>query len=102
MTQIECIFAVEIVNIFFRRMQLKSGGKHQNKEIHIGKLMQKKITENGHTISWLARKMNRERSTIYAIFKSPHIHTSLLLRISIILRYDFFKHFSEYLATNDE
>ena len=81
---------------------LKSGSTHQNKEIHVGKLMQKKITENGHTVSWFARKMNRDRTAIYAIFKNPHIHTSLLLQVSIVLNYDFFQHFSEYLAISDK
>ena len=65
------------------------------KEIHVGKLMRKKIAENGHTVSWFAKKLNRERGTIYAIFENPHIHTSLLLQISVVLNYDFFKHFSE-------
>ena len=65
--------------------------------MHIGKLMRRKIKENGHTVSWFAQKLNRERATVYTIFENPHIHTSLLLQVSIILDYDFFQHFSEAL-----
>ena len=77
---------------------LRSDGKSLTKEIHIGKLMRKKIRENGHTVSWFAQKLNRERGTLYTIFENPHIHTSLLLQISMILNYDFFQHFSEVLV----
>ena len=83
-------------------LNLHSNDKPPNEEIHIGKLMQKKITEDGHTISWFARKIHRERSAIYAIFKNPHIHTSLLVQISIVLDYDFFQCFSDHLAKKQD
>jgi len=66
-----------------------------NKEIHIGRLIQGKLKEDGRTVSWFARSINCERSNAYKIFKKPNIDTELLIRISKILKYDFFKLFSE-------
>ena len=70
--------------------------KLMNEEIHAGHLIREVLKEKGHTVSWFAQKVNRERSTIYTIFENPHIHTSLLLQVSIILEYDFFQYFSDY------
>ena len=64
--------------------------------IHTGQLIREVLKERGHTISWFAQKINRDRSTIYTIFENPHIHTSLLLQISMILNHDFFHYFSDY------
>jgi plasmid maintenance system antidote protein VapI len=71
-----------------------------NTEVHIGKLICKKMKESGHTASWLARKMECHPSTIQKIFTKQHINTGVLMRISIILQYNFFAHYSDY-ATID-
>jgi len=70
--------------------------KQMYEKIHIGELIRETLKEKGHTISWFAKKLNRNRSTIYIIFKNPHIHTLLLLQISVILNHDFFKYLSEH------
>ena len=72
----------------------------KSNDIDIGKIIQKKIKEDGHSITWVARKMNCDRTNIYKIFQNSHINTLQLLRISKVLNYDFFIHFSEYFAEN--
>ena len=69
-----------------------------NKELHIGKLIQNKLKDEGRTTSWFARKMRCTPSSIHKICQKPHIHSELLLRISLVLDYDFFVHYSDYIA----
>jgi len=68
-----------------------------NTEIHIGKLIWDKLKEDGYSVSWLARKMSCDRTNIYRIFDKPHIDTGQLIRISRILRFNFFIHFSNFI-----
>jgi hypothetical protein len=67
-----------------------------NEEIHIGELIRNKLKEDGHSVSWFAKKMNCDRTNIYKIFRKPYINAFHLLRISLILNYDFFSHYSGY------
>ena len=69
----------------------------EDNEFHIGKLIEKKLNEKEHTKSWLARKLNCDRSNIYKIFDKKYIDMELLNRISIALDYDFYKDCSENL-----
>lgn len=41
-------------------------------------------------ISWFARKIGCDRSTVYRIFQKNSIDTQHLKRISVILNHDFF------------
>jgi len=67
-------------------------------EIHIGMLIRQKLKEDGRSAVWLARKMNRERSAVYKIFKAQDINTCQLAQISVILKYNFFVHYTDYVA----
>ena len=58
-------------------------------EIHIGKIIRKKMKEEGRAASWLAKKMNCDRSNVYKIFEKSNIDVALLLNISKILSHDF-------------
>lgn len=69
--------------------------------VHIGKLIQEELNRQERTPTWLARKINCERTNIYYIFKQSSINTDLLERISTALGVDFFKYYSEKLG-NDE
>ena len=60
------------------------------KNFHIGKLIQERLKYEEHSISWLARKINCDRSNIYRIFEREHIDSELLLRLSVVLNYNFF------------
>ena len=71
-----------------------------NEEIHIGKLIHNRLKDDGHSVSWFARKMSCDRTNIYKIFQKPYIDVVQLLRISLILNYDFFSCYSEYVEKN--
>lgn len=63
--------------------------------MHIGQLIRQQVEKQGVTVSWLARQLPCSRTNVYKIFDRATIDTSVLVRISIILKYDFFKHYSE-------
>ena len=71
-------------------------------EIHIGSLIRKKLKEDGRAASWLAKKINCERSNIYKIFNKSSIDTSLLQKIGTVLETNFFSYYSEYKQSNDD
>ncbi len=53
--------------------------------------------------SWLAKKINCDRTNVYKIFRRASIDTALLLRISAVLEYDFFSDLSkEFLYRCDK
>jgi len=66
-------------------------------DIHIGKLIKKQIHEEGRSITWFARKLSYERRNIYNLFEKPSLNSHLLLRISKILKHNFFEHYYKYL-----
>jgi len=64
--------------------------------MHIGKLILKSLKEKERNIAWIARKVNCDDANLGRQLKnSQHIHSALLLRISIALEEDFFVHYSE-------
>ena len=65
-------------------------------EPHIGHLIKLELRKQGRTITWLAKQLECSRQNTYKILNRPWIYTDLLLKISIILDYDFFKCFSDY------
>ena len=65
--------------------------------VHIGKKIENVVRSRGVSISWLAKQICCERTNIYSIFRRPSIDTELLLRLSKILTYDFFKDYSDNL-----
>lgn len=52
------------------------------------------------TPTWLAKKINCERTNIYYIFRQPSINTELLMKISLVLNVDFFKFYSQKFEQN--
>lgn len=63
--------------------------------MHIGRLIKKQMETQGKTTSWLARELSYCRTNVYKIYDKKSIDTDLLLRISSLLRYDFFELYSE-------
>ena len=59
------------------------------KNIHIGSIIKKVLTEKSMTITEFACKINRERTTVYDIFERKSIDIELLIQISRVLDYDF-------------
>ena len=71
-------------------------------DIDIGSLIIQKLNANGQKISWLAEKVNSDRSNFYRILKRNHIDTQLLMDISCALNFDFFACFSECFHKRNE
>lgn len=57
---------------------------------HIGKLIRQELRRQERSVAWFARQLSCDRSNIYRIFQKESIDTYLLVRISIILQYNFF------------
>lgn len=70
--------------------------------IHIGSIIKKRFDEQGLSVSWFAKQLCCDRTNVYSIFKRESIDTSLLVKISSILRHDFFKYYSENLDLKQE
>lgn len=58
--------------------------------IHIGELIRERLCEIERTPTWLAKKINCDRTNIHKIFQRASIDTELLARISKALDYNFF------------
>lgn len=63
--------------------------------LHIGQLIRDELHRQERTVSWFAKKLFCDRTNVYDIFQRKSIDTELLLRISVILNYDFFKHYTD-------
>ena len=57
--------------------------------LHIGKIIEEKLKEKSMTVTELANRINRERTTVYDIFKRETLDIVLLIEISKALDYDF-------------
>jgi len=68
--------------------------------IDIGALIFQKLKENGQAVSWLAEKVNSDRSNFYRILKRKHIDSELLMSISQAMNYDFFACLSEHFRNS--
>ena len=71
-------------------------GKPMNEEPHIGKLIKAELARQGRSITWLAAQLGYSRQYMYKLFRRKWIYTDLLLKISDLLDYDFFRCYSEY------
>lgn len=70
--------------------------------IHIGNIIKKHFDAQENSVSWFAKELCCDRTNIYSIFKRESIDTALLEKISIILKHDFFKYYSEDIKINDK
>ena len=60
-------------------------------QINIGGLIKDELLRQERSFSWLARKLNCKRMTVYRIFNKNSIDTMLLARICNILDRNFFE-----------
>ena len=67
------------------------------KKTHTGKLIQQKMEEEERKAGWLAKKIHCHRNHVYQIYEQEHIHPALLIRISTILKHNFFAHYFDYI-----
>lgn len=63
--------------------------------VHIGKLIKTELERQERTPTWLAKKINCDRTNIYRIFNRESIDTALLSRISTALNRNFFEELSQ-------
>ena len=66
-------------------------------DIHIGQLIKQQMEEQNKTVSWFARELSYCRTNVYKIYEKKSIDTDLLLRISALLKYDFFSIYTKEL-----
>ncbi|MDR1672466.1 MAG: XRE family transcriptional regulator [Bacteroidales bacterium] len=71
-----------------------------HEKVHIGKMIHDKLREDRRSVSWLADQLHCDRSNVYRIFRTYHIDTEQLMRISIILGFDFFEAYSVCLKAD--
>ncbi len=69
----------------------------ENEEIHIGKLIKAEMQRQGRRAVWLAEQLGCHRNNVYLIYSRSWIDTETLMKISTILRYDFFADLSKGL-----
>ena len=62
---------------------------------HIGQIIEKELHRKERSVTWFARRLYCDRTNVYNIFRRQSLDTELLLRISIILEYNFFQIYSD-------
>jgi len=69
--------------------------------IHIGKEVKLMLKRRKVKIVDFAKEINTNRNNVYNIFERESLDTQLLLRISQVLRFDFFSIYSADLMEQD-
>ena len=64
--------------------------QHYPKTMHIGEAIRKELERQDKTVVWLAEQIPCHRTNVYRIFEKSSIDTQMLMRISDILKHDFF------------
>jgi len=65
--------------------------------MNIGQRVKEVLFEQKHSAMWLANQLECERTNVYDIFKRQDMNVGLLMRLSVILKHDFFKELSNQL-----
>ena len=79
------------------REHFKSGASLKNLTIHIGEEIKQRLQVQERSVTWLAKKIDCDRSNLNKNLKCPHIHPGLLYRVSVALGVDFFARYSQQL-----
>jgi len=66
-----------------------------NNGIHIGECIRYKLRNEQRSITWLARQVHQDRSSLGKLLKKESIDTQLLFKISLALQFNFFDCYSE-------
>jgi hypothetical protein len=65
-------------------------------KLPIGLVIKQKLKERERSVSWLARKINYDRSSLNTMLnKQEYMHSAILWRISVVMKIDFFAYYSE-------
>ena len=68
--------------------------------LHIGKKIRQIVTDQKMPVQNFAQAIARSRTVVYDIFERETIDTGLLLKISEVLGYDFFRLYSPRVVVN--
>ena len=79
------------------REYFKNGASLKSLTIHIGEEIRQWLLTQERSVTWLAKKIDCDRSNLHKNLKCPHIHPELLYRISVALGVDFFARYSQQL-----
>jgi transcriptional regulator with XRE-family HTH domain len=75
------------------------------KNVHLGKLIERKFNESGLTKKAFADKIGYSQRHLYTIFEKDSIDTALLVKIGNTLHHDFFESFlpsTKKIANSEE
>lgn len=70
-----------------------------NTEVAIGQKIKDVFESSGMKIGDFAAKLSMVRQNVYRIFERTHIDTGLLIRISELLKHDFFQYYTSPIVT---
>ena len=90
-----CIWIFHFIHFIWKTILLGIECAEGVSMIHVGRLIEDKLHEQGRTVTWFATQLCCTRPNVYKIFNKESIDTYLLWRISNILRHDFFHDLSE-------
>ena len=62
---------------------------------HIGHLIKEELVRQGRSTRWLSEQIGCTRQNMHYLLGRSFIYTDLLLKISEVLDYDFFKCYSD-------
>lgn len=68
----------------------------------IGKIIRQRLEEEGRSQAWLARQINSDQSNLCKMLKKSSMDSNMLLRISLVLHFNFFVYFSNYYIENQQ
>ena len=66
-------------------------------DFHIGRLIRAELDRQKRPVTWLAERINCDRTNCYLIFDKQYIDVPLLCRISKALDHNFFNELAAYM-----
>ena len=66
-------------------------------DIHIGDIIKRKLVNTERSEAWLARKIDCDRGNLHRQLCKKQIAISLLQKISVAMKFDFFSCYSEHI-----
>lgn len=68
-------------------------------DLQLGRRIHDELKTQGRTVSWLAKQLHMERTSLYYTFRQNSIDMELLLRISAYLEHNFLQDVAEVFKT---
>ena len=67
---------------------------HLSGNLHVGQLIQEQLKKDQRSVGWLSRQIPCTRNHVYKLFKRPSLDAALLLRISMVMQFNFFQYYT--------